>query len=220
MKILCLLFWLGSRTNKGTVKLKTTVSKMLDKEYTKNADDVPCPCAQQLIGTLFGSLLGFNALLLLGRTNPLPVLLCMSAGIAIGTVFSGHPSLGLANIRTTCVLLVASAILCYLISCYVVHVDSLFGIVMVCIVGSTSASAAVNAWFTFGTLLSTSSLLCPTSMDPSSAAAYLKTCHVWYIFLRRLTCRHGLYVFIYLGRCYARLSATSWWREFQLCTCQ
>jgi hypothetical protein len=152
---------------------------MLDKEYSKNADDVPCPCAQQLIGTLFGSLLGYNALLLLGRTNPIPVLLCMSTGIAIGTVFSGHPSLGLANIRTTCVLLVASTILCYLVSSYIVHVDTLFGIVMVCIVGSTTASAVINAWFTFGTLLCTFTNVCPSSMDSSVAsAAYLKTCHV------------------------------------------
>ena len=149
---------------------------MLDKNHTN--DDVPCPCAQQLIGTLFGSLLGFNALLLAGRTNPLLVLLCMSAGISIGTVFSGHPSLGLANFRTTCILFIASVILCYLISSYIVPVDTLFGIVMVCIVGSTAASAAINAWFTFGTLLCTSTLLCPTSMDSSLSTAYLKTCHV------------------------------------------
>ena len=153
---------------------------MLDKEYSKNADDVPCPCAQQLIGTLFGSLLGFNALLLCGRTNPIPVLLCMATGISIGTVFSGHPSLGLANIRTACFLLVASAILCYLVSSYIVPVDTLFGIVMVCIVGSTAASAIINAWFTFGTLLCTFTHICPTSMDSSSVstATYLKTCHV------------------------------------------
>lgn len=138
--------------------------------------DVPCACGQQLIGTLFGSILAYNALLLSGRTNPTPVLICMSVGITIGTICSGSPTMtaSLANVQACSIMFIVCMGVCHVVAYGIIGVDTLFGICMVAIATSTSAAAAINAWATFGVLLCTG--ICNhQSLDTT---AYMKTCHV------------------------------------------
>ena len=146
-----------------------------DDDYHDGAADVPCPCGQQLIGTLFGSILAYNALLLSGRTNPTPVLVCMSFGITVGTVCSGSPTMtaSLANLQGGSTLFAVCMAVCHLVAYCVVGVDTLFGICMVAVATSTSAAAALNAWATFGVLWTWN-----CNHQALDTTSYMKTCHV------------------------------------------
>ena len=152
-----------------------------DEYYDQGAADVPCPCGQQLIGTLFGSILAYNALLLSGRANPTPVLVCMSFGITVGTICSGSPTMPatatatatLASLQGGSILFAVCMVVCHIVAYCVVGVDTLFGICMVAVATSTSAAAALNAWATFGVLWTWN-----CNHKALDATAYMKTCHV------------------------------------------
>jgi len=151
------------------------------RKWHAAAADVPCPCGQQLVGTLLGTLMGYNALLLVG---PAPahhtlVLACLSVGVAVGLAFSAAH----ARPATVClVLCVVCFSLSHVAGVLVGGCGTLVGLLLAALMTSTAAHALLHFVATFGFLVLLR-LPCPRVAAAALATtdgsvAYAKTCHV------------------------------------------
>ena len=150
-----------------------------DDGHAMHADDVPCPCGQQLVGMLLGTLMGYNALLLAGPERPMPVLACLSVGVAVGIAFSaGNTLAALISAPSPSVLCLALSVVCFAVSQVAVLLvggsGTLFGLLLAAIVTSTATHALLHFYATFGLLLLLR-LPCPRA---AASGSYAKTCHV------------------------------------------